>query len=99
MKYVSADQLDRWLSRLLSGELRSAYAMTKPQVASTDASNIQLATAREADCWRLICVAQRAFEYARKRAAERSTFGVSLSKNQSIREDIARCFSEVEMAR
>lgn len=48
---------------------------------------------------RLIGAAQRSLELACKRAMERTTFGKPFHKNQSVRESIARSFSEIEMAR
>lgn len=205
MKYGNAAQQERWLTPLLQGEIRSSYAMTEPQVASSDATNIELSIVREGQewvlngrkwfitgamnertkifivmgksdpdnanrhmqqtqvlvpkdtpgvklirplttlgyddaplghaelvfdnvrvplenvllgegrgfeiaqgrlgpgrmhhCMRLIGSAQRALEYACKRAVSRTTFGRPLSKHQSVREDISRCFSEIEMAR
>ena len=50
-------------------------------------------------CMRLIGAAQRSLELACKRATLRTTFGRILSQHQSVREDISRCFSEIEMAR
>ncbi len=50
-------------------------------------------------CMRLIGAAQRSMELACKRATSRTTFGRPLAKHQSVREDISRCFSEIEMAR
>jgi acyl-CoA dehydrogenase len=48
---------------------------------------------------RLIGGAQRALELACKRTVSRSTFGKTLSQHQSIREDIAKSFCEIEQAR
>jgi acyl-CoA dehydrogenase len=205
MKYATKVQQDRWLTPLLNGEIRSSYAMTEPQVASSDATNIELKIIREGDewvlngrkwfitgamyertqifivmgksdpdnpnrhkqqtqvlvpkdtpgiefirplttmgyddaplghaeiifnnvrvpvenvllgegrgfeiaqgrlgpgrmhhCMRLVGAAQRALELACQRVVSRSTFGRPLSKHQSVREDIAKSFSEIEMAR
>jgi len=205
MKYATDVQRQTWLTPLLNGEIRSSYAMTEPQVASSDATNIELRIERDNDYWvlngrkwfitgamnsntkifivmgksdpdnpdrhrqqtqvlvpsdahgvtlvrslttlgyddaplghaeilfenvrvplenvllgegrgfeiaqgrlgpgrmhhcmRLIGAAQRSLELACKRVEARSTFGRKLSQHQSIREDIARSFSEIEMAR
>ena len=50
-------------------------------------------------CMRLIGAAQRALELVLKRVEERSTFGRRLSQHQSVREDIARSWCEIEQAR
>ncbi|MEL7543907.1 MAG: acyl-CoA dehydrogenase family protein [Pseudomonadota bacterium] len=50
-------------------------------------------------CMRLIGAAQRALELVLDRVEERETFGKKLSQHQSIREDIARSFCEIEQAR
>ena len=205
MKYASTEQQDQWLTPLLDGKIRSSYAMTEPQVASSDATNIELSIERDAEQWvlngrkwfitgamnsstrifivmgksdpdnadrhkqqtqvlvpadtpgltlvrplttlgyddaplghaevlfdnvrvpldhvllgegrgfeiaqgrlgpgrmhhcmRLVGAAQRSLELACQRAEGRSTFGRKLSQHQSVREDIARSFSEIEMAR
>jgi acyl-CoA dehydrogenase len=205
MKYASKEQQDQWLIPLLNAEIRSSYAMTEPQVASSDATNIELRIERDgaqwvlngrkwfitgamntgtrifivmgksdpdnADrhkqqtqvlvprdtpgltlvrslttlgyddaplghaevsfdnvrvpldhvllgegrgfeiaqgrlgpgrmhhCMRLVGAAQRSLELACQRAESRSTFGRKLSQHQSVREDIAHSFAEIEMAR
>ena len=205
MKYGTDEQKKEWLGPLLAGDIRSSFAMTEPDVASSDATNVQTSVLRDGDdyvingrkwfitnamyertkifivmgksdpdnpnrhqqqsqilvpkntpgvtlkrplttlgyddapqghaevlfedvrvpasnmllgegrgfeiaqgrlgpgrihhCMRLIGCAQRALEYACRRAVSRSTFGKQLAQHQSIREDIAKSFSEIEQAR
>jgi acyl-CoA dehydrogenase len=205
MNYATKAQQTQWLTPLLNGEISSSYAMTEPQVASSDATNIELSIVRDGDewvlngrkwfitgamyertkilivmgksdpdnsdrheqqsqvlvpkgtkgltiirplttlgyddapighaeivfdnvrvpadnillgegrgfeiaqgrlgpgrmhhCMRLVGAAQRSLELACQRAVSRTTFGRPLSKHQSVREEISRSFSEIEMAR
>ena len=48
-RYGTKEQQERWLTPLLNGEIRSAFAMTEPLVASSDASNVETRIERDGD--------------------------------------------------
>lgn len=50
-KYGTQAQKDKWLKPLLNGEIRSAFLMTEPQIAASDATNIEMSMRKEGNEW------------------------------------------------
>src|SRR3989454_666003 len=111
-RYGTPDQKKQWLEPLLQGKIRSAFAMTEPKGASSDASNMLLGDGRGFEiaqgrlgpgrihhCMRQIGVAERALELMCKRAMKRVAFGKPLAENDITLERIAQSRIEIDQAR
>ncbi len=76
-RYGTPAQKQQWLEPLLNGAIRSAFAMTEPRVASSDATNIESSIVREGSSYLIKQPAARAagcsYSWARPTRARRST--------------------------
>lgn len=50
-KYGTDEHKEKWLKPMLEGKLRSAYLMTEPDVASSDATNLEFSAVKDGDEW------------------------------------------------
>ena len=50
-RYGSEEHKERWLGDLIDGKIRSAFLMTEPDVASSDATNLEFSAVKEGDEW------------------------------------------------
>ncbi len=50
-RYGTAEHKEKWLKPLLDGEIRSAFLMTEPDVASSDATNLEFSAVKDGDEW------------------------------------------------
>jgi len=51
LRYGTPEQRERWLRPLMDGKIRSAFLMTEPQVASSDATNVETSIVRDGDVY------------------------------------------------
>ncbi|KAF7144637.1 hypothetical protein RHSIM_Rhsim04G0225600 [Rhododendron simsii] len=99
MRYENKEQLQEWLIPLLEGKIRSGFSITEPQVASSDATNIECSIERLHHCLRLIGAAERGVQMMVQRALKRRTFGKLIAEHGSFLSDIARCRIDLEQTR
>ncbi|KAG5555125.1 hypothetical protein RHGRI_012604 [Rhododendron griersonianum] len=99
LRYGNKEQLQVWLIPLLEGKIRSGFAMTEPQVASSDATNRECSIERLHHCLRLIGAAERGMQMMVQRALKRRTLGKLIAKHGSFLSDFAKCGIDLEQAR
>ncbi|KAE9455173.1 hypothetical protein C3L33_12911, partial [Rhododendron williamsianum] len=100
LRYGNKEQLQEWLIPLLEGKIRSGFAMTEPQVASSDATNIECSIERQLHhCLRLIGAAEHGMQMMVQRALKRRTFGKLIAEHGSFLSDIAKCRIDLEQTR
>src|SRR5437660_773218 len=90
-------QKDKWLKPLLAGEIRSAYAMTEPNVASSDAKNISTSAKLVGDEW--VINGEKALDLMVQRGLTREAFGKKIAHLGGNMQIIAQARCEIEAMR
>src|SRR5437868_239132 len=109
MRYGSREHKRQWLKPLMEGEIRSAFLMTEPAVASSDATNIETRIQRDGDhyvipgrihhCMRTIGKAEEALEKMVKRLMSRHAFGKRIVEHSVWEQRIGEARTNIEMNR
>ncbi|KAI8561700.1 hypothetical protein RHMOL_Rhmol04G0360900 [Rhododendron molle] len=101
LPYGNKKQLQEWLIPLLEGKIQSGFAMTEPQVASSDATNIECSIERKfmASTFEITYLYYSGKIMMVQRALKRSALGKLIAKHGSFLSDIAKCRIDLEQTR